>query len=176
MTDIHALDQYIGRHVRVTDRNGEGGSGWVVDVEDSLDYIDRKPTRFIGFDWGGGWRIGENTVIEEVEPREGDDPGFIEGPIQAMHGAMHEADDTVCIGPECPHGSRSATALRAFRIWRMKRSDAYWRNEYVNRAYAFSGDPVSTGQILRKATEEGAPSYVLDMLKAIAERAQGGKS
>lgn len=171
-TDIHDLDRHVGRYVSITSANGEGGSGYVTKIGDAVDYPEGVPSRAVGFDWGGGWLVDENTVVEEIEPLDQYEPGLIRNPIEVMHEAMHAADRTVCIGPECPHGSRATVALRAFRAWQVKQGDKYWKYQHIQKLRAHLEDPASIGEILGDARHEGAPPHIMDQLEAIAERAR----
>lgn len=173
VTDIHDLDQYVGRYVSITSLNGEGGSGYVTKVADIVDYPDGTPSRAVGFDWGGGWLVDENTAIEEIESPDQYEPGLIRNPIEVMHEAMHAADRTSCIGPECPHAGHAIVSLRAFRAWQEKQDDKYWKYRHIRKLRAHLEDLASIEEILSDARGEGAPPHIMDQLEAIALRALG---
>lgn len=171
-TDIHDLDQYIGQYVSVTQGEG-GGSGFVVDVADQVDYIP-EPIRWITFDYGMGWPISADTEIVMDEPPTGQQaPEGVENPVQVIHLAMH-ADGQCPDEKRCLYIARARKGLRALRIWRMKQSDQYWKNQYVNRLRRLLDDPVSVGDILREARHEGCPPHIQDHMQAIVDRAAEG--
>lgn len=167
MTDINDLDRHIGRYVDLQDGE-DGGSGFLVDVKDEVDYTP-KPVRWISFDWGQGFPVSADTAMAFPDPPLGEEPPEFNNPIRAMHLAVHNG--ARCHDVEnCVHEGQSVRAMRALRIWRMKQTDAFWENQYVRkvRAYAKSGDAHDVGDIIRDATFEGAPPHMIDRMKRIA--------
>lgn len=173
-TDIHSLDRYIGRYVSMS--NGvDGMAGYAVNVLDKVEYTP-GPVRVVVLNYGFGFPVGADTEIDLAVPPNGEVAPEVENPIVALHRALHADDSTKCIGPECPHGTRSTVALRSFRVWQMRQSDQYWKNVWVDKAEAFRHDPCSVGEILRDAGEQGAPPHILDSIRAIAEKAREGEA
>lgn len=172
-TDIHDLDRYIGHYVDIAEGD-HGMAGFVIDVVDKVEYTP-EPHRVILVDYGYGFPVGADTVIIEVSAPPGATAPTVENPIDAMHQAMHEEDDSRCFIPAlCPYAGRSAAALHAFRIWRMKQNDAYWIQNWVNRARDY--DDISVDEIIRDARHEGAPLHILDLMRRDAERTRAAKT
>lgn len=167
-SDIHNLDQYIGKYVSITDGR-DSAAGCIVDVFDALEYGD-EISRWVVFDWGQSWRVLDRSVIEVADPPPGDAAPEVESPIRAMHRSM---EDEPCANPEsCPNEWRAASALYAFRVWRTKQTDAYWRHAYVRPLRGLLGDPDAVGDLMRDAMQEGAPVHIVDHMKMIVKQAQ----
>lgn len=172
-TDIHGLDQYIGRYIAISE-GSEGAAGWLVDVADDVKY-DGGPHRWVTFDWGQGWLVRETTEITLGEPPAGETAPEVENPIEMMHQAMHRSDGSRCQIPSfCPFRMHLPSALRDFREWQMKQGDQYWVCHYVKRLKGFLGDPVSVGELLRDARAEGVPPHILERMQNLVNYA--GKS
>lgn len=166
MTDIHDLDQYVGKYIALTDPDGESAAGFLVQVHDEVDYIP-YPVRSVMLDWGAGWRVGERTEIDVFPAApNGEAPPKVIGAIDVLHEAAH-------VGP-CPDSNcrmRARRQLRALREWRMKRDNAYWQYRFVRRMRENRDDPVTVTYLLGQAVQEGAPEEILSHLQIIAERA-----
>ena len=166
MTDIHDLDQYVGRYVALTDPDGESAAGFLVKVHDEVDYIPH-PVRSIMLDWGAGWRVGEQTEVDVFPAApSGETPPKVIGAIDVLHEWAHDGG--------CPDGNcrmRARRQLRALRIWRMRQEDAYWQYAYVRAARNVRGDSGAVDELIERAVREGAPEHFIDHLRIIAERA-----
>jgi hypothetical protein len=169
-TDIHELDQYIGQYVSL-DENGEGMAGFVVDVYDKVEYAPH-PVRSVIMDYGYGFAVGAHTVITTPDPPEGEIAPSVENPVQLVHAVL---DGKPCPNAGCVNRGRALLAVRAMRVWRLRQDDAYWKHEYVTRAYGCMDDPVSMGDVIREARHEGAPPHILETMKSIAELANRGR-
>lgn len=170
MTDIHDLDRHIGRYVDLQE-DGEGMAGFLIDVGDEVDYIP-KPVRYVTLDYGFGMRVSADTALTFPEPPGDQQPPKVVSPVRAMHLAMHAGRP--CVDEvNCAYEGRAVRALRAFREWRMRQSDAFWQHHFVRevRGYAQQGDMESVGEIMRDARDEGAPQHILDHLQIMADRA-----
>lgn len=165
-TDIHALDQYIGRYVDLAE-NGEGMAGFLVDVCDEVDYIPH-PVRSVTFDYGYGFRVSADTVVTTPDPPEGQAPPSTENPVDLIHGIL---DGRPCSDAGCVNRVGALRSVRAMRIWRMRQTMAYWQHIYVSRARAFRDDPVSLSDVRREVVHEGAPQEIIDHIDSIALRA-----
>jgi hypothetical protein len=166
ITDIHTLDQYIGRYVDLTE-NGEGMAGFLVDVCDEVDYIPH-PVRSVTLDYGYGFRVSADTVIATPDPPEGLTSPRTENPVALVHGIL---DGRPCSDAGCANRGRALNSVRAMRVWRMRQTMAYWQHLYVSRARAFRDDPVSLSDVRREAVHEGAPQEIIDHIDSIALRA-----
>lgn len=166
-TDIHALDQYVGQYVSL-EENGEGMAGFVVDVYDKVEYAPH-PVRSVVLDYGYGFSVSANTVITTPDAPGGETPPAVENPVQLVHAVL---DGKPCSNAGCVNRGRALLAVRTMRIWRMRQDDAYWKHEYVNKAYGCMDDPVSLGEIFSEARCEGAPAHILEKLESISELAQ----
>jgi hypothetical protein len=170
-TDIHDLDKYIGKYVSITDEDGEGGSGYVVEVRDRVEY-QKEPSRILVWDWGGGWPVSASATVEEVGAPAGEvPPAYVENPITILHLAL---DGGPCPSPEtCPSERQAADGLRSFRAWQQRQDDAYWQRVWVDRARAFMDDPHSISEITRDARDEGAPPHIISAMEALVEQTLG---
>lgn len=172
-TDIHSLDQFIGRYVSMSN-GADGMAGFVVNVLDKVEYTP-EPVRVVVLDYGMGFPVGADTEINIAVPPDEEVAPNVENPIEAAHQAMHEAAKNDClIPPFCPYAEQSVAALRALRLWRMERDDAHWKKIWVDRAEAFRHDLCSVDEILRDAQDAGAPPHILDSIRAIADKAREG--
>lgn len=171
MTDIHDLDRHIGRYVSL-EEGGEGMSGFLVDVADEVDYIP-KPVRHVMLDYGCGFRVSEDTELTFPGPPPGEQPPEVVSPVRLMHLAMHR--DVECPSPSgvenCTYEGMAVRALRQFRIWRMRQSDAYWQHRFVRRVRELRNDPTGVKALIEQAAGEGAPGHILDHLQILAARA-----
>lgn len=166
MTDINDLDQYLGKYVSLTDPDGEGAAGFLVQVLDEVDYIP-YPVRTVVLDWGQGWRVGESTEVDACQAApDGQEAPRVTGGIDVLHEFAHDGG--------CPDGNcrvRARRQLRALREWRMKQENAYWQHRFVRRVRKNREDPAAVAHVIRQAEEEGAPQDILDHLQILAERA-----
>lgn len=167
MTDINDLDQYIGRYVTITDPDGKGCSGFIVEVFDEVHY-DPHPTRTIVTDYGYGWPVGEATDVNVLPASPyGEKPPQVTGAIDVLHQAAHSG--------KCPDGNcrvRARTQVRAFREWRMKATREYWDHRYLEkvRYYVKAGDMPALMGVIDKMVGEGASDQVVAHFKALADR------
>lgn len=166
ITDIHSLDQYIGRYVDLSE-DGEGMAGFLVDVCDDVDYVPH-PVRSVSLDYGYGMRVSENTVITTPDPPEGETAPRVENPVQIVHAIL---DGRPCSSAGCANRGRALLAVRAMRVWRMRQTDAYWQHAYVSKVRGYAKSCIqSAGEIAREARDEGAPPHILEMLDGIIDR------
>lgn len=167
MTDIHDLDQYVGRYIVLTDPDGESAAGFLVKVHDEVDYVPH-PVRSIMLGWGQGWRVGEDTQID-VFPAgpNGEDAPKVLSAIDVLHEWAHEGG--------CPDGNcrvRARRQLRALRIWRMRQENVYWQYTYLRAARKVKDDLAAVNRLIEQAMEEGAPAEFIDHLISVGARAQ----
>lgn len=167
MTDIHDLDQYIGKYISLTDPDGEGAAGFLVKVHDEVDYIPH-PVRSVMLDWGVGWRISEETDVNPYPsaPDGQKAPQVVSG-IDVLHEFAHDGG---CPDMNCR--VRARRQLRALRIWRMQQDDAYWKYRYIRAARQVGSDPDAISYLIEEAIQEGAPEEVVDGIRIIRERAE----
>jgi hypothetical protein len=173
VSDIHDLDRYIGRYVTLAEGE-ESAAGFLVDVADDVKYTTR-PVRWITLDWRQGWPISADTAITVApEPPAGERlPDGVCNPIDVMHRAMHAGSDCV-EGPHCIKSTYAYSALRSFRQWQERQCDQYWVHHYVNRLKACLDDDDTTGNLIRDARHEGAPSHILDRMQSLVDYVQRG--
>lgn len=163
-TDIHALDQYIGRYVTISE-GAEGAAGFLVDVNNDVNY-DGGAHRWVTLDWGQGWPVRETTEINLAQPLDGQVAPEVENPIQIVHQQM---DGRPCSDAACPNAARAPQAMRALRVWQAKQADQYWVHHYVDRLKALLDDPVSVGDLLRDARIEGAPPHIVERMQSLVD-------
>ncbi|MGS2592260.1 hypothetical protein [Streptomyces hebeiensis] len=66
--ELDKLNSLVGKYVDITYEDGDGASGWVVEITSAPD----NEGRMIQFDYGMGFFVDKNATIKEVEPPEGD--------------------------------------------------------------------------------------------------------
>ena len=163
-TDIHDLDQYLGRYVEIADPDGESAAGFLVKVHDAVDFIP-EPVRSVMLDWGQGWRIGATTEVNVLPAPDGQKTPQVISEIDVLHEFAHDGG--------CPDGNcrvRARRQLRALRVWRMKQEMGYWKHTYVRPAQKIQDRPDQVAEIIEKACADGAPEHVLDHLRISVER------
>ncbi len=119
MTDIHDLDQHIGRYIDVQEGNF-GAAGFLVNVLDRVEYVP-EPVRWITLDWGQGVRVSADTVLTFPKIPKGEQVPRIVNPIQVMHDEMH-GDRSCREGGGCAYRGLAIRALRGFRSWHMQQN------------------------------------------------------
>lgn len=171
ITDIHTLDQYIGKYVDLSE--GEDGmAGFLVDVYDVVDYIPH-PVRAVSLDYGYGFRVSADTVIRVLEAPDGQEPPKVENPVQLVHAVM---DGRPCSDAGCANRGRALLAVRAMRVWRMRQEDAFWEYKYVRQVRGYAKSCLtSASDIAREARDEGAPPHIMEKMDAILKRAMEGQ-
>lgn len=163
-TDIHALDQYIGRYVSISE-GAEGAAGYIVDVGDNVNY-DGGAHRWVTLDWGQGWPVRATTVIAPALPPTGQVAPEVENPVQIIHQQM---DGKPCSDLDCPNRMRAPKVMRALRAWQARQADQYWIHHYMDKLKSLLDDPVSVGDILREARHEGVPPHILKRMELLVD-------
>lgn len=165
-TDIHALDQYIGNYVDISE--GEhGAAGFLVNVSDNVNYNDGDAFRWVTLDWGHGWPIRATTRITMAQPPAKEAAPITENPVQIIHQQM---DGHPCSDPDCPNRTRALKVMRALRAWQARQNDQHWIHHYLDKLKSLLDDPVSVGDLLREARSEGAPPHILDRMQSLVDQ------